>query len=514
MMDKNDYFPGTDALISCELVHAEDPAFPEPECGLRAETANGSAQGGPGQDATGELPVSEDLNKDVDDFLSTMDLKIRQRKFRFSVLWNDRIRRVLLLGMNLLLISLAGLFSFRSVRPVRVQNITLDLAWRYRTLAAVFSSAAVIDINDDGKNDIIISSSDGKLYALDGRSGRRIFFFETEHPIVASPVLQSRNKGGKAVILAGGEGKIYALGPDQRCLWSTIRQDFSSSVISTPVLLNINQDGIDDVVVAAEDGKLYAFDGDRGWLIWKSRSTRGRFFSTPAAARINRDAIRDLIVGSPDGLVYGLDGKTGSKIWETKVDGPVNSSPVSAGKERFFIGDEQGNLYEMSAATGRILSRTDLGAPVVSTPAVLKGSSGKFLVLPLGDGTVRCLDAKDLKTVWNYRTGYQDAFTSSPAAYDLNADGRDDIITASRNGFVYVLDGRTGKDLVNPYFTGNSVSSSPILADVNGDGSLDIIFGSENGNVEVLSIRTVPDRIVRKNQIVLGSFLNRNETIH
>ena len=50
-----------------------------------------------------------------------------------------------------------------------------------------------------------------------------------------------------------------------------------------------------------------------------------------------------------------------------------------------------------------------------------------------------------------------------------------------------------------------------MLADLNGDGYLEAVFGSENGLVYAFTIKTVPDRIVRRNQVVYGSFLNRDD---
>jgi len=260
-------------------------------------------------------------------------------------------------------------------------------------------------------------------------------------------------------------------------------QDFDAVVTSTPVLLRINGDDTSDVVVAAQNGKLYALDGNRGFLIWKSKETSGKFFSTPLVTDVNKDRTADLIIGSPDRRVYGIDGATGQKIWETAVDGAVDSSPVLLNPAVAVVADESGTLYELSVTAGSILARTSLEAAVISSPAVLNRDDAPRIVAAMKNGAILAFSAPDLKPLWRYESRYQDPFVASPAVCDLNRDRCEDIVITSRSGYCHLISGRDGRDLAEPVFTGNSLSSSPALADVNHDRFLDIVFGSENGHV-------------------------------
>jgi len=140
---------------------------------------------------------------------------------------------------------------------------------------------------------------------------------------------------------------------------------------------------------------------------------------------------------------------------------------------------------------------------------ILNRSVKPLIAVPLKDGTIRTVNAESFKTVWTFDSGYQDPFVSTPAVFDLNNDRCEDLVITSRNGNCYLLNGRDGHQLCEPFFCGNSISSSPALADLNKDGYLDIVFGSENGSVYALTVKTAPDRLVRKNRVVLGSFLGR-----
>jgi outer membrane protein assembly factor BamB len=155
-----------------------------------------------------------------------------------------------------------------------------------------------------------------------------------------------------------------------------------------------------------------------------------------------------------------------------------------------------------------------MGAPIISTPVLISVPGKDLLAVPLKDGSLKALDPENLHDpVWVFNTKYQDPFVASPAVFDFNRDGGDDIVITSKNGYLYIINGKRGSNLMEPFFTGNSVSSSPVLADINNDGFLDVVFGSENHNVYAFTIKTVPDKIIKQNRIVYGTFLNRkNET--
>ncbi len=254
-----------------------------------------------------------------------------------------------------ILLSLLIFYGFKKIKPVQISNITIDKLWQYKTLSSIYSSPLIIDINNDKVNDILINSMDGKLYAIDGISGKRLFYFETKNPILSSPAILKKSKKEKWLILAGQDNTIYAIDSNNHCVWSTIKQDLDSAIISTPIITKINHDSIPDVIAAARDGKIYAFDGDRGWLIWKSRETTGDFFSTPLLININNDNIKDIIIGSPEKKIYGIDGKTGFKIWETCSSGSISSSPVLYDNSTIFLEDEYGILYKIHDNTGSII---------------------------------------------------------------------------------------------------------------------------------------------------------------
>ena len=74
-------------------------------------------------------------------------------------------------------------------------------------------------------------------------------------------------------------------------------------------------------------------------------------------------------------------------LWSFKTGGPIKSSPVIS-QGRVFIGSDDGNLYELNAATGELRAKFNLGKPISASPAIGEG------VLVIGtegnDGRVVC----------------------------------------------------------------------------------------------------------------------------
>ena len=77
----------------------------------------------------------------------------------------------------------------------------------------------------------------------------------------------------------------------------------------------IGSDGC--VYIGSGDGTAYAFEGETGKLLWKTKLGSEIFFSSP---RLAVDG--SLFIGTVDGPIYSLDSKTGAIKWSYKTDGP------------------------------------------------------------------------------------------------------------------------------------------------------------------------------------------------
>jgi hypothetical protein len=83
-------------------------------------------------------------------------------------------------------------------------------------------------------------------------------------------------------------------------------------------------------------------------------------------------------------------------------------------------------------------------------------------------------------SVYNPAIGFPVGVVSTPAIGDVDGDGQLEVVWGGFDGFIYVVDAKTGANKPNwPLFTRDTIWSSPTLYDLVGDGLLEIIIGTD-----------------------------------
>ncbi|MFH0861852.1 MAG: PQQ-binding-like beta-propeller repeat protein [Candidatus Altiarchaeota archaeon] len=227
--------------------------------------------------------------------------------------------------------------------------------------------------------------------------------------------------------------------------------------------------------------------------------TGGQVESSPVISDIDMDGIKEIVFGSADGYVYALDYQ-GEVEWRFKTGGPVRSSPTAADvfkdqKTEILIGSDDGRLYLLDSR-GRHIWNFSTGGPVRSSPALIETDpqSDNKIVFGSEDGRIYALNSKGVED-WSYKT--LDKIDSSPAIYDIDIDGKDEIIIGSADNIIYVLKYPPYK--VWQYLTKGDISATPTI-----DESGRIIVGSEDGVIYRLEIQwmgTAETRRVRVDDV-------------
>lgn len=326
------------------------------------------------------------------------------------------------------------LFGGGQARPGRASGTLadkLELAWTAKTSGPVKSSPAIVD----GR--VYVGSSDANVYALDLRTGRRI--------------------------------------------WSRLVGD----AVEAPVCV---YDGA--VYAGATDGLLYALDGKDGSLRWTYR-TDGQIAGGANWVRSPQGDALWILVGSHDGSVHCVDGRTGRPVWTYRTDNYVNGLPAVAGAT-CVIGGCDALVHVISVADGNAVTTIDSGAYIAASPAIDEGQvyvgnyEGVFLRADLGRGQVvwrhtvpdgpivtspaigdqvvvfgardkqvHCLRLQDGQTVWTFKA--LDNVDSSPAL----CDGK--VVFGSDDGRLYMVRAADG-GLVWSALIGKPITSSPAVA--------------------------------------------------
>jgi len=226
---------------------------------------------------------------------------------------------------------------------------------------SVWSSASLFDVDGDDDMEIFIGGDStpggyydhlgGVLRALDWTPGGVVNLWNAEANEVfhSSPAIGDINGDGipEAVIGTGnnwhtecgnghhqcgpGDGsdhsKVFAFQLHDGSLVPGFPVSTGGTVIGSPALGDLDNDGGLEVVIGSEDHYVYAWNGD-GSLDWKVRPDfnhlgTGRMHASPIIADINGDGVQDVAVGGEKGLAL-LDGISGSSleaglIWQDKM---------------------------------------------------------------------------------------------------------------------------------------------------------------------------------------------------
>jgi outer membrane protein assembly factor BamB len=102
-----------------------------------------------------------------------------------------------------------------------------------------------------------------------------------------------------------------------------VASQFDKGFIASPVLTDLNGDGIYDIVLNAVEGRMMAFDGKTNAVLWENRFVGTECYVSPAPGYFNDDEVPDFFVAHSVGVwprfqkvidVGVLDGRTGRLI--------------------------------------------------------------------------------------------------------------------------------------------------------------------------------------------------------
>ena len=175
-----------------------------------------------------------------------------------------------------------------------------------------YGSPALVDLTGDGRVEVICGMRDGKVHVFNPLTGLELpgFPFTTAGNITSSPAIGDiDNDGQPEIIIGASDSKMYALNPDGTAVpgWPqgiSLAEDFDSS----PAIGDLTGDGIPDVVCGASNGRLFAWRST-GIALWQIfiRDNSGNNVpvrSSPILVDIDGDGVPEILVGDQIGRLH------------------------------------------------------------------------------------------------------------------------------------------------------------------------------------------------------------------
>jgi outer membrane protein assembly factor BamB len=371
------------------------------------------------------------------------------------------------------------------------------ILWHAAVKNQIVGSASFIRINNDELPDIVIGGRTGELYALDGKTGAKIWqFYKPSSPMSyrddgcynfynsqiirdvnndqiddilicngGDPYIQdhiTKRPVGKLMILSGCNGEVISSAevPDgKETYFSPIITNMGNSGNELRIIFGTGGETIGGALFSCKLSDLLK-SNIRNAKVLHTDSIRG-FIAPPILADVNGDGIYDVVANSSSGRTFAIDGKNDSKLWDfqyTNSQVEVYSSPAIG----YFTGDDRVFDFFVCYSKGNF-----------------PNYYGSLMFL---------LDGKSGKVVRKYE-GVQFTYVS-PLTFDVNNDLVDDVVYVSNREektssgkniytglevFDFKMD--STYKLVSP-LPGANFAMTPWIGDLDNNGKVDIIYSS------------------------------------
>ena len=359
----------------------------------------------------------------------------------------------------------------------------------------ILSGNAVVDLDGDGNNEVIVGGSDSLVHAftLDGTELAG-FPYATGNWIVGAPAVGDiDNDGDQEVVVTSRDRMIHVIQHDGS---GEAVAEASSYLLSTPALDDLDNDGDLEIVAGGFGYDVLAVHHDGTALDNFPLTIDGGRMSTGAAiADLNGDGSKDLVLGTWSDSVFAYD-LNGDLLSGFPVDlvSNVAAPPIIAdidnnGSLEILVGQDGGYFYAI-AHDGSVMWTQRLSAASIRTTAAVcdfNGDGNLEIIYTTLAGLVNVLDHEG-NTVSGWPQSLGGACYSSPVIADLDGDGTSEIIVGSSSGDLYIFNDDGSVMELFPLALAGAVQGTATIADFSQDGTLEIIVGTDE-DVTIVNLK-------------------------
>ena len=358
----------------------------------------------------------------------------------------------------------------------------------------LISSAAIVDLDNDGLDEIIASDKGGfvHVFEMDGTEWiDDTFPYETGDQNWGSPAIG--NLDGDAfedVVISSKNGHIYIFGSSQT-IESGLLLDFNSGgyITATPSLGDIDGDGLDEIVFAQYGNPelLYAINGDGSDVTGFPFDIAEKVQRGVALADFNSNGKSDIVVGTDDEFVH-LIYDDGTLAWSYETGGDIRVAPtvleLNSGEKIILVGSKDDNFYGLNSdGTLRFVVETDdditTEASIVDIEEVgpvIFFASGSMVYAIESDGNAFGDWPIDIGADVSASIAFSDFDGADVDCFRCLSDPEIVVGDLSGNIYAFTLDGNVYNNF--PISSSFPFKGSPTILDTDNDGDVELIIGS------------------------------------
>jgi M6 family metalloprotease-like protein len=329
------------------------------------------------------------------------------------------------------------------------------------------SDVAIGDITGDLFPEVVAAGNDGTVRVF-RNTGASIGILRTGDRVVAAPVLADIDGDGRRDIIVGStDMRLYAWNGDLELLPGFPVEMGAEVRAAVAVTDSVNP----RVVCLTADGRLFLLNPDGttadGFPLVLSNAP---FYNTaqPVVGDIDRD-------GEPE-IVVIATGEYDNRVFVVTPAGAIKFESAERIRQPFpglvALADVSGDgRPDVLAASMNEVFAYNSNATLVSNYPFRQDST--YRVSELAGNWIIYYD-----TYFEYR--------SSPAVGDVDGDGRPDVVIGSPRYGVLGFDASSGDTVAYfPLMTTAAVSAVPLLVDIDGDGDIELVAGDHDGVMHV-----------------------------